>query len=172
MARRTRSSVIGGTLLILLGLFFLAFQMMPERMAWLRIEMSWPLIVVGVGLFLLVFGLLVGAPGMAVPASVVAGIGALLYWQNATGNWDSWAYAWALIPGFVGVGVILNGLLGGEKMRDSLEGGFWLILISMVMFAIFGSFLGGLTLFGSYWPVLLIVLGLVVLVRSFLRRRV
>lgn len=170
MARRTRSSMVGGILLILLGLFFLAYQMMPESMTWLRIEVSWPLIVVGVGLFLLVFGLLVGAPGMAVPACVVGGIGALLYWQNATGNWDSWSYAWALIPGFVGIGVILTGLLGGEKLRESLEGGFWLILISMVMFAIFGSFLGGLTLFGSYWPALLIVLGLVVLVRSFLKR--
>ncbi|MDM8003131.1 MAG: hypothetical protein QUS66_09525, partial [Bacteroidota bacterium] len=73
-------------------------------------------------------------------------------------------------PGFVGVGVILTGLLGGGKLRDALEGGFWLILISMVMFAIFGSFLGGLTVFGSYWPALLIVLGLVVLVRSFLKR--
>jgi hypothetical protein len=170
MARRTRTSVVGGILLILLGLFFLALQMMPESMAWLRIEMSWPLIVMGVGVFLLVFGLLVGAPGMAVPACVVGGIGALLYWQNVTGNWESWSYAWALIPGFVGIGVILTGLLGGEKLRDSLEGGFWLILISMVMFAIFGSFLGGLTLFGSYWPALLIVLGLVVLVRSFLKR--
>jgi hypothetical protein len=170
MARRTRTSVVGGILLILLGLFFLALQMMPESMAWLRIEMSWPLIVMGVGVFLLVFGLLVGAPGMAVPACVVGGIGALLYWQNVTGNWESWSYAWALIPGFVGIGVILNGLLGGDKLRDSLEGGFWLILISMVMFAIFGSFLGGLTLFGSYWPALLIVLGLVVLVRSFLKR--
>jgi len=170
MARRTRTSVVGGILLILLGLFFLALQMMPESMAWLRIEMSWPLIVMGVGVFLLVFGLLVGAPGMAVPACVVGGIGALLYWQNVTGNWESLSYAWALIPGFVGIGVILNGLLGGDKLRDSLEGGFWLILISMVMFAIFGSFLGGLTLFGSYWPALLIVLGLVVLVRSFLKR--
>lgn len=170
MERRTRSSLTGGVLLILLGLFFLAIQMMPDRLAWLRVEMSWPLIVVGVGLFLLVFGLLVGAPGMAVPACVVGGIGALLYWQNATGNWESWSYAWALIPGFVGVGVILTGLLGGGKLRDALEGGFWLILISMVMFAIFGSFLGGLTVFGSYWPALLIVLGLVVLVRSFLKR--
>jgi uncharacterized integral membrane protein len=170
MEKRTRSSVIGGTLLILLGLFFLAYQLAPERLSWLRVEMSWPLIVVGVGLFLLVFGLLVGAPGMAVPASVVGGIGLLLYWQNATNNWESWSYAWALIPGFVGIGVILTGLLGGGKLRDSLEGGFWLILISLVMFAIFGSFLGGMTLLGSYWPALLIVLGLVVLVRSFIRR--
>jgi len=170
MEKRTRSSVIGGTLLILLGVFFLIYQIMPEQMRWLRMDMSWPMIIVGVGLFLLVFGLLVGAPGMAVPACVVGGIGGLLYWQNATGNWESWSYAWALIPGFVGVGVILTALLGGGKIRDALEGGFWLILISMVMFAIFGSFLGGLTLLGNYWPALLILLGVIVLVKNVLKR--
>ena len=46
-----------------------------------------------------------------------------------------------------------------------------LILISLVMFAIFGSFLGGLDVFGNYWPVLLILLGLIVLVRSFFPKR-
>ncbi len=170
MEHRTRSSIVGGLLLILLGLFFLAYQVMPERLAWLQVEIGWPLIVVAVGVGLLVFGLLVGAPGMAIPACIVAGIGLILYWQNATGNYETWSYAWALIPGFVGVGTILNGLLGGGKLRDALEGGFWLILISLVMFAIFGSFLGGLNLFGPYWPALLILLGLIVLVRSFFRR--
>ena len=170
MERRTRTSVVGGMLLILLGLFFLAYQVMPERLSWLRVEMSWPLIVVAVGVFLLVFGLLVGAPGMAVPASIVGGIGMLLYWQNATGNWESWAYAWTLIPGFVGIGIILSGLLGEGRLRDALEGGFWLIMISLVMFAIFGSFLGGLNLLGPYWPALLIFLGLILLVRGFFRR--
>ncbi len=170
MEHRTRTSIVGGLLLILLGLFFLAYQVMPERLAWLRLEMGWPLIVVAVGAGLLVFGLLVGAPGMAIPACIVAGIGFILYWQNATGNYETWSFAWTLIPGFVGVGTILNGLLGGGKLRDALEGGFWLILISLVMFAIFGSFLGGLNLFGPYWPGLLILLGLIVLVRSFFRR--
>jgi hypothetical protein len=170
MERRTRSSIVGGILLILLGIFFLAYQIMPERLNWLRFEMGWPMIVVTVGVGLLVFGLLVGAPGMAVPASIVGGIGLILYWQNMTGNWDSWAYMWTLIPGFVGIGTILTGLLGGEKLRGSLEGGFWLILISLVMFAIFGSFLGGMTLLGAYWPALLILLGLIILVRSFFRR--
>ncbi len=170
MEHRTRSSIVGGLLLILLGLFFLAYQVMPERLAWLRLEMGWPMIVVAVGAGLLVFGLLVGAPGMAIPACIVAGIGLILYWQNATENYETWSYAWTLIPGFVGVGTILNGLLGGGKLRDALEGGFWLILISLVMFAIFGSFLGGLNLFGPYWPALLILLGLIVLVRSFFRR--
>lgn len=171
MERRTRSSMAGGVFLILLGLLFLVYQVMPQQFGWLRAEMGWPFIVVAVGIGLLVFGLLVGAPGMAVPASIVSGIGLLLYWQNATGNWASWSYAWALIPGFVGIGVILAGLLGEGRLLESLESGFWLILISLTMFAIFGSFLGGLQLFGSYWPVLLIFLGLVVLVRSFFRRR-
>lgn len=170
MERRTRTSVVGGLLLILLGLFFLAYQVMPDRLAWLRVEMGWPMIVVAVGAGLLIFGLLVGAPGMAVPACIVAGIGLLLYWQNATGNWESWAYAWTLIPGFVGVGTILAGILGEGRLRDALEGGFWLITISLVMFAIFGSFLGGMNLFGPYWPALLILLGLIILVRSFFKR--
>ena len=170
MERRTRTNIVGGTLLILLGLLFLSYQLFPGQFGWLRVEVTWPLIVVGVGLFLLVFGLLVCAPGMAVPACIVGGIGGLLYWQNLTGNWDSWAYAWALIPGFVGVGVILAGLLGEGRMRDAIDGGGTLILISAVMFAIFGSFLGGLDLLGNWWPLLLILVGLIVLVRSFFRR--
>jgi hypothetical protein len=171
MDKRTRSSVGGGILLILLGLAFLAYQMMPAWFGWLQVQMTWPLIVMAVGVFLLVFGLVVGAPGMAVPACIVGGIGALLYWQNLTGNWETWAYAWSLIPGFVGIGVILSGILGDGKLREDLEGGGWLLLISLTMFAIFGSFLGGLNLFGPYWPVLLIVLGVIFLARSLLRKR-
>lgn len=171
MERRTRSNVVGGTLLILLGLLFLIYQFVPGWFSWLQIELTWPLIVVGVGLFLLVFGLLVGAPGMAVPAAIVSGIGGLLYWQNLTGHWESWAYAWALIPGFVGVGIILAGLLGEGRIRDALDGGGTLILISAVLFAIFGSFLGGLNLMGNWWPLLLILVGLLILVRSFFRKR-
>lgn len=171
MERRTRSSIVGGTLLILLGLFFLAYQVMPGLFHIPQVEMGWPLIVVTVGVGLLLFGLLVGAPGMAIPACIVGGIGLLLYWQNLTGDWESWAYAWTLIPGFVGVGIIVAGLFGEGRLRDALSGGLWLILISLVMFAIFASFLGGFDLLGPYWPALLVLLGLILLVRSFFRRR-
>lgn len=171
MQRETRTRVVGGVLLILLGLLFLVYQLFPAPFAFMRGADTWPLIVVAVGVFLFIFGLLVGAPGMAIPAAIVGGIGLLLYWQNATGNWDSWSYAWALIPGFVGVGVILNGLLGGDRLSSALEGGFWLIVISLTMFAIFGSFLGGLNLFRPYLPVLLIVLGAVLLLRGLVRRK-
>ena len=170
MDRRRRSNLVVGLLLILLGVWFIAVQFVPELRAWMDIEYAWPLIIVGVGVLLLVIGLLTGAPAMAVPACIVGGIGGLLYWQNATGNWESWAYMWTLIPGFVGVGVVLSALLGGET-RQALSGGAWLILISLVLFAVFGSFLGGLGLLGPYWPVLLIALGLLALLRPLFRSR-
>jgi len=152
--------------LILLGVWFLVAQFVPGLQVWI----SWPLIVAGVGAFLLIIGLLTGVPGLAVPACIVGGIGGLLYWQNSTGNWESWAYAWTLIPGFVGVGIILSGLLGGE-IRQALRGGGWMVLISLVLFTVFGSFFGALGLAGDYWPVLLIVLGLLILVWPLFRSR-
>jgi hypothetical protein len=115
------------------------------------------LIVIGVGaLFLL--GALVGTPPLAVPGSVIAGIGGILYYQNVTGDWASWAYIWALIPGFAGIGTILMGLLTPGGRRNVREGGR-LVVISLVMFLIFGAFFGGLGRLGQYWPVLLIGIG-------------
>jgi hypothetical protein len=152
--------------LILLGILFLVVQQVPGLQLWF----SWPWIIIGVAVFLLVLGLVVGEPSMAIPACIVGGIGGILYWQEITGNWDSWAYAWTLIPGFVGVGIVLSGLLGGDS-RQSVRGGGWLIMISLMLFAVFGSFFGGLGLLGPYWPVLLILLGLLVLIRPLFRPR-
>ena len=167
MDRSTRSGVGVGILLIALGLLFLAGQLFPGIVGRIG-AFTWPMIVVGVGVFLFVIGLVTGNPGMAVPACIVGGIGLLLYWQNATGNFASWAYAWTLIPGFVGVGVILEGLLTGHFGRGLVRGG-WLILISLVMFAIFASFLGGPQFLGVYWPALLILLGILALIQYFVQ---
>jgi hypothetical protein len=170
MSRRRRLNLVGGALLVLLGAWLLAVQFVPGLDSWIDIEFSWPLIIIGVGLFLFVFGLLVGEPGMAVPASIVTGIGGLLYYQNATGNWESWAYAWTLIPGFVGIGAIIAGLLGDNRSK-SIRDGLNLLVISAVLFLIFGSFLGGLDLLGDYWPVLLILLGAWLLIRPLFGRK-
>lgn len=168
---RRRSNLASGLVLILLGLLFLSYQLMPGWWVWLNVEMTWPLIVVGVGAFLLLLGLVAGEPGMAIPACIVGGIGGLLYWQNSTGNWASWAYAWTLIPGFVGLGIILASLLGEGRLWEGLNSGGGLLLTSLVMFAIFSSFLGGMDIFGPYWPVLLIALGLLILLRSYINSR-
>lgn len=170
MDRQRRSNLVVGVILLLVGAWFLAVQFVPELGDLVNIEFSWPFIVIGVGLLLFVLGLLIGVPEMAVPACIVGGIGGLLYWQNATGRWESWAYAWTLIPGFVGVGIILTGLLKGRMRKALVEGGGALVT-SLVLFAIFSSFLGGVNLFGDYWPVLLILLGVWVLIRAMLRPR-
>ena len=169
MEQKRKSNLAGGLVLILIGAAFLAAQLVPGWSEWVFGEFGWPLIIVGVGVLLLLIGLLTGAWGMAVPACIVGGIGGLLYWQNATGHWETWAYAWALIPGFTGVGTILAGLLG--RKSGEVQAGAWLVLISLILFFIFGSFLGGMGWLGPYWPVLLIVLGLLILGRGLFRRR-
>lgn len=169
MSSRNRSSIIGGVILILIGAWFLLVQFFPSIDFIDSLGLSWPAWVVGVGVFLLLMGLVFNAPGMAVPACIVGGIGCLLWYQNATGNWETWAYAWSLIPGFVGVGVILSGLLEG-KFRSALSGGGWLIMISLVMFLVFGSVFGA-GLLGDYWPLILIFFGLWILIQPLLRRK-
>jgi hypothetical protein len=156
-------------LLILLGGAFLAAQFIPGLRSWFEAENSWPLIVIGVGVLLLVLALALRAPPLAVPACIVAGIGGMLFYQNATGDWESWAYAWTLIPGFVGLGVIVSGLLEGQPVR-SLTTGLWMILISLLAFVIFGSFLG-MGRFAAYWPVLLVLGGLLILGQTIFGRK-
>lgn len=166
-----RSNIVIGLVLLLVGGLFLAVQFFPALGSWLLFRFDWPVYVMLSGVVILLIGLISGVPGMAVPASIIAGIGGLLYWQNATGNWGSWAYAWTLIPGFVGVGIILAGLLG-ESRRTALRDGGGLVVFSLVLFVIFGTFLGGLNLLGPYWPVLIILLGLWLLLRPMFRSRV
>lgn len=76
---------------------------------------------------------------------------------------------WALIPGFVGVGTILAGLLG-ENTRRSLSHGLNLVIISTVMFLVFATFFGDLSILGDYGAaIILILLGVYILIRGFVR---
>ncbi len=170
MAQADRGRIAGAIVLILLGIWFLAVQLVPGLSALALSERTWPLAVIGVGVVLAIIGLITWVPGMLVPACIVGGIGGLLYYNNLTGNWESWAYTWTLIPGFVGVGVFLSALMEG-KLGAALSGGGWLILISLVMFAVFGSAFGNLGILGLYWPLLLVLLGVVLLAQGMLRRR-
>jgi hypothetical protein len=170
MDTKKRSNLVGGLLLILIGGVFLVAQLSPDLFYWLDAEQSWPLIVIGVGVVMLFFALFTGVPVLAVPACIVGGIGGILYWQNATGNWGSWAYAWTLIPGFVGVGVILSGLLSGQLRKGFLEGGKT-VMVSLVLFSIFGFFFARNDFQGILWPSLLIGVGVIVLLRQLLGAR-
>jgi len=165
-----RSNLAFGLILLVVGGFFLAAQFFPQLSELIRVDYAWPLWVVGVGLIFLVMAVAVRAPGLAVPASIISGIGAILYYQNSTGEWASWAYAWTLIPGFVGVGVIIMNLLEGRFVQGFREG-MAPILVSLIMFGIFSGFLGGPTTFNQIWPLLLIGLGVWIMLRGTFRPR-
>ena len=160
MKKQGRTQLALGIILILLGTWFIAQRSIPGLAAFTERFSEWPFTVIGVGVLLLLLGLVIGEPGLAVPAAILSGIGGILYYQNLTGDWDSWSYMWTLIPGFVGVGIILRGLLG-EETRQSLRRGLNLMVTSAVLFLVFSALLGGWGLLGNYGPaILLILLGL------------
>ena len=169
MGASNRSRIFGGLFLILIGGFLFALRLVPGMQTWLDVFADWPMILILVAVLMLVFGLLVNAPGMAVPACIVGGIGGILLYQNNTQDWGSWSYMWALIPGFVGLGVILSAIVEG-RLRHEISGGLWLIFISAVLFITFSALLGGITVFGNYWPVLIILLGVWIIARNIIRR--
>jgi hypothetical protein len=111
MNRQNRTQLVLGLLLILFGLWFIAAQRVPSLKAWAEIQFQWPFYVIGAGALILVIGLLTGAANMVIPACIVAGIGGILYYQNYSNDWESWSFLWTLIPGFVGIGTNLAGLL-------------------------------------------------------------
>lgn len=163
MKRQGRTQLALGIILILLGAWFIAQRMFPEVAEFAGRFTSGSLAVVGVGAVLLLLGLIVGAPGLAVPAAIVAGIGGILYYQELTGDASTWSFMWTLIIGFVGVGVILQGLLG-ENTRENLRHGLNLMVVSAVLFLVFSALLGGWNILGNFGPaILLILLGLWVL---------
>lgn len=167
--KQNRSNLALGLILLIVGAWLLVTRQVPELQAWMEANFSWPMWIIGAGVLVLLIGLVTGAADMAVPASIIAGIGGILYYQNTTGDFGSWSYMWTLFPGFVGVGTILTGLLG-DHTRRNIGHGLRLLVTSAVLFLIFATFLGGLDILGEYGlPVILILLGVYVLARGFIR---
>jgi hypothetical protein len=176
MEKRNRTQLVLGLLLILVAGWLIATQLNHDLAKFIPIPFDkWPVWVILSGAALLVIGLLVGESDMAVPACIVAGIGGILYYQNASGNWESWSYMWALIPGFVGIGRILSGVIGGN-FKSSLREGVQALLASAILFTIFATIFKAWNIFAApynaYVPiVLLFILGIWFIVRGFLRQK-
>ena len=166
---KNRSNIATALILILVGVWFLAVELNAPLKAFAYGATTWPIPIIGIGALLALLALVLWVPGLWVPACIVAGVGALLLWQNSIKDFGSWAYAWALVPCFAGAGAILAGLF--ERKRGTVIGGGWTLFSGLVLFAIFGSFLGGSKILATYWPVLVIALGFVLLFTGILRRR-
>ena len=74
MDKRNRTQLVLGVILILVAGWLIATRIKPDLANLLHFPFAWPMWVVAAGAGLLLLGLLVGAPDMAIPACITAGI--------------------------------------------------------------------------------------------------
>jgi hypothetical protein len=142
-------------------------------------DAGWPFFVVIPGVILLVASLILRPPrgvGFAIAGTIVTTVGAVLFYQDTTGHWESWAYAWALVgPGAAGLGMLVYGLIFGQ--RELVPAGARLMAIAAAIFAVgywyFETvFATGRTPIdlGIWWPVVIVAIGIAALVVGFVSR--
>ncbi|NOH01883.1 MAG: hypothetical protein HND47_07920 [Chloroflexi bacterium] len=155
--RSNTGALIWGALLIAFGLLALAAQFV-RNVDW---GFLWPFIVIVVGVLFFVAMFAAGrqVSGLAVPGSIIGGIGLILLFQNITQHWESMSYFWALIIVFVGAGIYIMGWYGGDENQK--RSGVSVMKVGIVLFIIFGAFFE--MIFSSFnnflFPILLIALG-------------
>lgn len=163
-----------GLLLILVGGLLFAGQVLEIGID----DIGWPVIVVAIGAAVLALGLfVVREEGIVVGGTIATTVGLVLLYQNSTGHWESWAYAWALVgPAASGLGLMLWGIRSGSLAR--VRNGAWGLLGGLAIFVIGFLFFEGIVGIGgrrfplpeSALPAALIAIGVAVLGRALLSR--
>jgi len=136
-SKRNTGSLVGGSLLVIFGILALLGQLFRNFNFW---ETFWPFFVIGVGLLFFV-GMFAGGrsvSGLAIPGSIITTIGLMLFYQNITGHWESWAYGWTVILMSVGLGIFIMGIWGQNLTQRAA--GLRVLRIGLILFVIFGAF--------------------------------
>ena len=173
---RWNGLAVVGTLLVVAGAgWFVARELWFDPFAAIA-RAGWPLFVMIPGVILLTSSLIPKPPhgvGLAIAGSIVTMVGTVLLYQQTTGNWASWAYAWALVgPGAAGLGMAVYGLV--FRRRDLLLAGARLVAIAAAIFVaglwffetVFATGSAPIDL-GSWWPIVTVAIGIVALVAGF-----
>jgi hypothetical protein len=169
------STLAVGLVLVLVGAVLFAGQLLDIGID----DVGWPFLVIAAGVAVLVIGLVVAnEQGMVVGGTIATTVGLVLLYQNSTGRWESWAYAWALVgPAASGLGLALWGVRSGDG--SDVRNGFWGVLGGLALFVVGFLFFEGVIGIGGdrlslpEWvlPVAVIGIGVVVLGRGLLERR-
>lgn len=136
-SKRNTGSLVGGSLLVIFGVLALLGQLFRNFNFW---ETFWPFFVIGVGLLFFV-GMFAGGrsvSGLAIPGSIITTIGLMLFYQNITDHWESWAYGWTVILMSVGLGIFIMGIWGQNMTQR--DAGLRVLRIGLILFVIFGAF--------------------------------
>ncbi len=110
--------------------------------------------------------------GLAIPGTIISGLGLMMFFQNLFNHWESWAYSWTVILVLVGLGIFIMGLYTGDDHRR--QAGLRVMKVGAILFIIFGGFFELIfSAFRPYgiqqyiFPALLVLLGIyLVVVRS------
>lgn len=157
-----RENVVWGLILILIGIGFLINQLMPELFG----GFTWPWILLGLGGIFALASLIGRVGGLMIPGVILLGLGGIFLYFDNTGDWSNWPI-WLLMPGFVGLGMLIGGLYDRD-LRQARPVALFMIVGALVLFAVFGG-LGLSPGLLRFWPVLLILAGLVVLFQAMRR---
>ncbi len=149
-----------GLILVGVGVVLLAVQFFGGTTHYL-----WPFFIIAPGAALVAVALGTGREmrKLAVPGTIITGLGLILFFQNLFNYYESWAYVWALIPFFVGLGMMLAaeeeaGEEGSEAARHLMT---WSLTVFVIFAALFELFIfdGGVFAARIVLPVLLILAG-------------
>jgi peptidoglycan/LPS O-acetylase OafA/YrhL len=158
----SRTGIVTGVLLIMLGIAFLAVQFLEIQFQ----SEWWPFAIIGIGLMFFIGMLLAGrsAGPSAIAGSILVILGLILLFNTSFGYWETWAYAWTLLIFAAGIGISIYARFSGQqKVAQSGAVVTRLGLVLFVIFAIFFELIIGISgLFDGrniLWPVLLILFG-------------
>jgi hypothetical protein len=168
-----------GAALILVGIVAMLLRQAGVQLFEEIGQWGWPFFIIVPGLVLLALSLVPATPkgvGFAIAGAIVTTVGAILLYQSRFDHYESWAYAWALIPAAAGAALALYGLFATQ--RSMVRTGSWLVVLGGVLFIAGAWFFEGVFAgdqrvidAGNWWPVGVIVLGAIVLARAFLFQR-
>jgi hypothetical protein len=139
-------------------------------MSLMGVGLLWPMFILVPGLIMLAVALTGGKGGaaaMSIPGMIVTGTGALMFVQNLTGYWESWAYAWTLYGAFLGMGFMLMGQRLGDDSLHHIGHNFVNVsLMAFAGFAFFFEIIIGISGHGPLNALILIGVGLFLLTRD------
>jgi len=122
----------------------------------------WTMVLVGSGFLFLLPGLNKTFRKLLILGFILTGLGLILSYQRISGDWASWSYVWALIPGLTGLGIMVS----SEKNQKVLLAGEIILWISTILYLVFAVSFANAWQFYRYWPILLILLGLIQLTKN------
>jgi len=173
-----RGSLLLGATLLVIGAIWILGQYLKIPLA----GYLWPFAIILPGVFVFISALNMesaGGDAFAVLGSILTSVGLLLFVQQLTNAWSSWAYAWALIaPTSIGIGQIIYGNI---KKNESLiktglqmvKAGLWIFAVGFIFFELIIGLNGfGLSRFGlPVFPLVLIGIGILILIRAIAFKR-